>query len=78
MSRRLLTRFEESAADEGIAGHIFRAATDGGDATQVAVGVHSANAVAWIHAFLIQTGGFACRAFRVRGALRSAQDVRIS
>lgn len=55
-----------------------RAAANRRDAAQIAVGVHSADAVAGIHALLIETGRPVGRALRVGGAFRPTRDVRIS
>lgn len=67
-----ITRFKQSTADEGVASHMPRATTDRSYTAQIAVGVDAAYPDARVHAFIVETGRFAARTLRMRGALRTA------
>lgn len=69
--------FEQSTADERIAGHVPRAATDRSYVAQIAVRVDAAYSGAGVHAFLVKAGRFVAWTFGMRGALRTASDERI-
>lgn len=67
---------EGATAHEGIAGHVARAAADGRQAAQIAIGTNAAGAVAGVLADAIKTGRPASRAVRITIAFRSAFRIR--
>lgn len=77
-NERGLTLLEGSAADEGVAGHVPGARTDGGGAVfDAAVSVDSAHSRAGIHALGVDAGRSAAGAVTVAQTLRTTRRVRV-
>lgn len=73
-----ITGFERSAVGEGISSHVPRAGAYGGQAAEVAVGVHTTDVRAGVDASVVHAGGLVAGALAVRRALGGADTVGIA
>lgn len=74
----LLTGFERPTTFEGVAGHVLRTGTDGGEASEFAVGADAAGALAGALADAVEAGGLVTGAVHVSVTLWLAGGVGVS